>query len=253
MSSTGQNCDALSHGSLNRERHDRKRWHKAWSSWSGMKTAASVLHLDDLNSQAPESSERDGSNSKFDDYCEVGLNFSNSLQKVSSGDSDSLTMNHKFNIQEHIGRLQQYSDLCERASRHLESENPRSPLGWVHRFKNRELDVGSDVSQGGSFLSSHSGCISPPLRPAISTSTCLSRDGSFYSGGGSPPLRPAVPTMGGRSKDGSFRRRNSSPSTTGRAVSASPRAGGDGVHDEESAVYRRQVASALKDGRTVWI
>lgn len=228
---------------MNRAKPDKKRWHKSWSSWSGMKsTTAATLHLDDINSNIDDevsASERGG---------EAVLRCANASQKRLSVDSEMKETS--LNLQEHMCRLHQYSDICERTNSGSETEVSKSPLSWIHRFKSRELDLATDLAQGGSFLSTHSSCGSPPLRTAWSTSSPQSREGSFKHVSGSLPLRPAVPALSGL--DGSFRRPHSSPSD-GRAGSASPRSGDAGVRKEECAVFRRHVASALKDGRTVWL
>ena len=199
----------------------------------GLKSAtATSLHLDDIQDASEGSSRR----------CCDSLARESFLWKAS--DKGHHKTGTDLKIQEHVSRLQEYSELCERVQgHHLETDDdPRR-----FHYQSRGLDNSSFLSasiDGGSFLSANK---SPLLRPAgsasgrdlarRSSSSCPSHADALPKR--PPPLGPAA--VGGA--DGA--------AGHGRRPCAS--AGGSGDGGTESAVYRRQVVSALQAGRTVWL
>ena len=213
---------------------DKRQWHKSWSSWSGSKSSECSLHLDDiLDSSKSPSQISEVSEGGQHERVSVSHNqsYHQNTTSVRNGPSgDFCRTNPNLKIQGHVSRLLEYSELCERANAHNpDSEPPMSPLGWILRFKSREMDT-TDLSQGASFLSSSSGCGSPLLKPQIRPAQAPHDRSRKPQRRHSFPINPVGP-----------------PAVPKLHSEASP---GD---QDETAVYRQQVASALESGRTVWL
>eukprot|EP00291_Cryptomonas_curvata_P022068 CAMPEP_0172166108 /NCGR_PEP_ID=MMETSP1050-20130122/8794_1 /TAXON_ID=233186 /ORGANISM="Cryptomonas curvata, Strain CCAP979/52" /LENGTH=179 /DNA_ID=CAMNT_0012836673 /DNA_START=263 /DNA_END=799 /DNA_ORIENTATION=- len=104
-------------------------------------------------------------------------------------------------VQEHISRLQDYSDCCERATGRATSSIEQPTDDWVRRFRSREargLSGGSDRFESpyvGSFLHrSGSGVAGSTPRPALAASASMLRRRRHSCSGPtvySAPSRPA--------------------------------------------------------------
>jgi hypothetical protein len=250
------------------QEENMKVWNKSWSSWSG-KSSESSLHLDDIQ-DAPKHSSLVHDN----DGVYQGRALSRSEQRTSANSSKlanaEMSVSVSLKIQEHINRLQDYSELCERANRlaAAKEEPPSSPYAWIRRFKNRETREIALHSRSDQSLTGLTG--SNPPTP----------HGSFLvprTGSGSSRhnlSNPSSPRSGTCSREGSFRRRQSCPTSEAKAglQTLQPCDGRDGRDGggsgsgangsgsgsssgdpDHSDMYRRQVAVALKQGRTVWL
>jgi hypothetical protein len=243
-----------------------KKWAKAWGSKSG-KSFESLLHLDDIHDVPKDNVHENATNGMDRECCschdEYEPEAAARTSKLASVESSSVSLN----IQGHIARLHDYGDLCERANYHAASTNnvpPSCPYGWTRHAN--ECDTTSFFAESGtpqtdskpptphgSFLVART---TPPQSPRRALS---SRAGSPQS---SPPH---IPQRNLCSREGGIRQRPQScldcptlsPTLEAMATLPPSRDGGSGRRSggspSDSDVYRRQVALALNEGRTVWL
>ena len=184
-------------------------------------------------------------------------------------------------IQGHASLLQEYSELCERAG----SERRMSPLAWILRSKSQGAEA-LDLSHGESFLSSkkrsvnissrkkewhkswsswsgsrtHVPSIVPSLGPHQDptaftqvTDGSVGLERSLLSINLNSQLKPRGEGHRSHSRDWTVQHILSCPDLGALCASSEQQGGAAAGREDESAVYRKQVASALQDGRKVWL
>uniref|UniRef100_A0A7S0MNU4 Uncharacterized protein n=1 Tax=Cryptomonas curvata TaxID=233186 RepID=A0A7S0MNU4_9CRYP len=231
---------------------EMRKWTNAWSSWSG-KASESSLHLDDIHDERKEASHDIATNGFYQEASRSHSEQQSAESFVKLSSFDISIKNQK--IQEHIARLHDFSDLCERANQPSSpaDELPPGQHGWARRFKDSKTRLlsGSEPSLAsrspptphGSFLVPRAAFatrlhISPPRRPQSSHTSSFCRPRSC-------PTTEATVRPLSNSADGDSRKSGSK--------SGSKSGGAGGGPADDSAVYRRQVAAALEVGRTVWL
>ena len=187
-----------------------------WSSQPDTQIAASVSQIDHDHGGEQDFDHLTFSQRSADSFALRETCHDTSLQNGSLMDSSEVSFDS--NLQEPFCRLQICDDIYQRAE---ETFPPMSPLGWILRFQNHDQDVSDEISLGG--LNYDSDGESPAWRPQVRN--CKARQWSW------PLLIPA-----------------NRPSTSPRSQS-----GAEHGSEDESAMYRRQVASALQGGRPVWL
>jgi hypothetical protein len=224
-----------------------KKWTKSWSSWSG-KTSESSLHLDDIQDSPKDTSDATDTDVVYQERHRP-RNAVCLQQQAAVGppkSSSNTTSTATSNIQEHINRLHDYSDLCERAHRLASPDPPSSPNGWVRRFKNRETPLlsGSERSLSDS---------NPPTPHGSFLVPRTSAPRPHFSPPSSPLSAPCSPVSFGRRKSCPTSEALEAATAASSLQSGGGDGGGGGGDPADSAVYRRQVAAALQGGRTVWL
>ena len=233
----------------NKPFQQKTKGRKLWSAWTWTRSLESTLHLDDVQDPSKSSMQFPEYTipSQFNITYNVDDPWKCSGCRPVIGNRCNVQIND-LKVQEHISRLQDYSDCCERATGRASSSADQPTDDWVHRFRSREargLSGGSDrvesPSVGSFLLRSGGGGGGSTSRPALAASVSMLRRRRHSCSG---PL--TVHSALSRPADDSV-------SPGGACGSAAAGGGGGGGGRGESTVYRKQVASALAAGRTVWM